>query len=96
MTSQNEVEIVSKTCTKCKITKELELFHKNKRKKDGRRSACKECRKNSVKDSEFKSVDQSHLLCTKCNRVITKAYKYRHEKTTKHKNKSSKCTPNSK
>ena len=32
-----------KTCTKCKQEKELTLFSKDKYKKDGRRSACKQC-----------------------------------------------------
>jgi hypothetical protein len=60
VTSQNQVETVSKTCTKCKISKQLELFHKNNRKKDDRRSICKECRRTPVKDSEYKTIDQSH------------------------------------
>jgi hypothetical protein len=38
-------KLSSKTCSKCKITKELELFYKNKRKKDGRHSTFNECRK---------------------------------------------------
>jgi hypothetical protein len=93
-TSSSEDEAVSKTCTKCKITKELELFHKNKRKKDRRRLTCKECRRTPVKDSEFKTIDQSHQLCIKCNKIITKVYKYRYEKTIKHKNNSNECIPN--
>jgi hypothetical protein len=34
-----------KTCTKCGRTLDLEMFHKNIRSKDGRKSTCKECRK---------------------------------------------------
>jgi hypothetical protein len=34
-----------KTCTVCKIEKELNLFNKNKNKKDGLNSFCKTCRK---------------------------------------------------
>ena len=86
VTLQKEI----KSCTKCKKTKQLELFHKNKSKKDGRRSTCKECRNVTVKHPEYKIIDQSHLLCTKCNTIITKAYKYRHLNTTKHKDKSQK------
>lgn len=32
-----------KTCTKCKVEKEVELFAKNKRKPDGINGTCKEC-----------------------------------------------------
>lgn len=32
-----------RTCTKCKITKELSAFYKSKDSKDGVRSVCKEC-----------------------------------------------------
>ncbi len=89
MTSRNELESASKSYTKCKITKQLELFHKDKSKKDGRSSTCKECWNTPVNDSVFKTINRLHLLCTKCNRMINKAYKYSHEKTTKHKNE---CT----
>ena len=34
-----------KTCTKCKIEKPFEAFHKNKHRKDGYHTECKECNK---------------------------------------------------
>lgn len=37
--------IVSKTCTKCKASKSLTEFHKDKSRLDGYRSHCKECYK---------------------------------------------------
>ena len=33
-----------KICSKCNIDKDLGEFHKDKSRKDGLRSACKECR----------------------------------------------------
>ena len=34
---------MNKTCTKCKITKDISMFYRNKAKKDGRQSHCKMC-----------------------------------------------------
>ena len=41
-----------KTCTKCKIEKHFEAFHKNKNIKDGYHYECKECQK--ARYREFK------------------------------------------
>lgn len=40
----------TRTCTKCKETKELSLFTKSKQRSGGRGSWCKECMNNHVKD----------------------------------------------
>jgi hypothetical protein len=42
----------TKTCTKCKITKELSEFHKRKTSKDGLQSKCKICIKTYYKDNK--------------------------------------------
>ena len=36
-------KIVSKTCSKCKTVKNISMFYRNKAKKDGRQTHCKEC-----------------------------------------------------
>ncbi len=38
-----------KTCSKCKFEKELDEFHRDKTKKDGRKSQCKNCANNNIK-----------------------------------------------
>ena len=43
-----------KTCSKCGTKKQLELFHKNVRAKDGRASACRECCCSSSRNSYHK------------------------------------------
>jgi len=44
-----------KTCTKCKINKELSLFGKHKCMKDGLRSSCKEC-ENKIASCSMKTI----------------------------------------
>lgn len=70
---------VTKTCIKCGQTKEHELFEKDNRNKDGRRNACKKCRKEAAKyynTAEKKRQELNKLLkseepplvktCTNC------------------------------
>ena len=40
-----------KVCIICKIEKPLTEFHKHKRRKDGYREQCKECRSNNFKEN---------------------------------------------
>jgi len=47
-----------KKCTKCKEEKPLEEFNKDKEKKDGRRSACKECSKQYYENNREKIIEQ--------------------------------------
>lgn len=47
-----------KTCTKCKIKKELGDFNKDKTRKDGLFPQCKSCKRNNDKKSYFKNRDK--------------------------------------
>ena len=48
-----------KTCTKCKETKPLEEYHKQKRAKSGRRSVCKLCRSIETKEYHQKNREKN-------------------------------------
>ena len=41
-----------KKCTKCNVNKPLECFNNDKYKNDGKKSHCKDCRKNKIDDNE--------------------------------------------
>ena len=58
-----------KACTKCSIVKRLEAFSRSKRKKDGRRSNCKEC---ATEESKLYRLENSEKI-KECNK------KWRHE-----------------
>lgn len=55
---------MSKACTKCGAVKELDLFHKNPARSDGRASWCKQCQhallKESRKDPKMKEKFQQY------------------------------------
>jgi very-short-patch-repair endonuclease len=60
-----------KTCTKCKHSKPLEEFYKDKQKTDGHGVKCKECYRKHNKELETKpKLEIVEKLCTMCN--ITK------------------------
>lgn len=49
---------MNKICYKCKIEKSSELFRKNKSKKDGLNSYCKDCYKYYEKNWSLKNKDK--------------------------------------
>lgn len=50
----------SKTCSRCKETKTLELFSKNSRMNDGKDYICKECRRMLAREYKYKNPDTAH------------------------------------
>ena len=63
-----------KTCTKCKCTKDISLFHKNKASSDGYRTICKDCiakyaKINAVTIAQYKKtwehINQEHIKIQK-------------------------------
>ena len=50
---------MKKECTKCKETKSVEYFNKNKRIKDGISKHCKQCQKDAFK--EYRKANKKHL-----------------------------------
>lgn len=68
-----------KTCTRCKVAKPLEEFHKEKNTKDGRRSHCRACIK--MANLEWQARDPEHARA--CWRKSYKKYynaEYQHKK----------------
>lgn len=76
----DSVEIIytkenSKKCTKCLETKIYENFNKDKTKKDGYHSTCRECEKNSkriYKENKINEMKKNNLQekeCFKCNKL---------------------------
>jgi len=63
--------MTSKICSKCNIDKDLGEFHRDKNRKDGHRSACKECINNKkpsvLKDKCNDLLSKNHKICSKCN-----------------------------
>ncbi len=64
------VEIIIKICTKCKVEKDLECFGKNKIRKDGLKSQCKECDKkyeeNNVENYVPNKLNLTYKKCGTC------------------------------
>jgi len=65
-----------KTCSKCKQTKVLDDFSKDKSTKDGYRCQCKECSKKKSKATKVKTEIQAedltiHKTCTVCKKVLS-------------------------
>lgn len=63
--------MTSKICSKCNIDKDLGEFHKDNNRKDGHRSACKDCINNKkpsvLKDKCNDLLSKNHKICSKCN-----------------------------
>lgn len=63
-----------KTCRNCKKEKELDLFPKDNRSKDGRASSCKECTNKKAKERRDKKLrinpkpipKDGFNFCTRC------------------------------
>lgn len=76
-----------KVCTKCKQWKPLEEYHKDKTKKDGRKSQCKECtNKTSIRRVEIK---EGMKKCTRCK--VWKPLEEYHKNKTKKDGRRSRC-----
>jgi hypothetical protein len=56
------MDIILKRCCKCKKKKELEFFSKNRNKKDGYASYCKECKKEEDKNYKPKKETLAERL----------------------------------
>lgn len=56
-----------KKCTKCGVEKELEEFHKNKNKKDGRQSYCIKCV--SIRKVEKEIFEEGYKRCFCCKEI---------------------------
>lgn len=64
--------MTSKICSKCNIDKDLGEFHKDNNRKDGHRSACKECRNNMMQSvvlncKRNELLSKNPKICSKCN-----------------------------
>ena len=62
-----------KTCTKCKLEKDVFEFHKDKYKKDGLRSECKSCQKEYREDNK-ELIKESKKKYYKVNKEKIKEY----------------------
>ena len=71
-----------KTCTKCKVEKDVVEFHKNKYKKDGLKSECKYCQK-EYREANKELIKERKKKYYKANKEKIKAYK---EATREHRN----------
>jgi len=50
----------TKICSKCRITKTIDSFHKSPRNKDGRAGLCKECAKVRARQHYHRNIDKIH------------------------------------
>lgn len=78
--------IATKVCTKCKIEKNFEYFHKNAAKKHGLESSCKDCKnkrkicvlcietidENFVKNYDITKYESLHGFCRNCRKKLHK------------------------
>jgi len=69
-----------KICSKCKIEKELNCFHRDKQKKDGFEFQCKECRKEYRKKNEQKIKERYQKNKEKKSEYAKEYYKNNKEK----------------
>jgi hypothetical protein len=60
---------VVKKCSRCQVTKQLSLFHKDKRNKDGHDTVCNEC--HSMKTKQYQKKNPEKLV-TKSKKWDTK------------------------
>jgi hypothetical protein len=58
-----------KTCTKCKIEKTYDEFHKNKTNPDGCVYSCKQCRSEGRKELSYE-VHVTEHQCSACKKVL--------------------------
>lgn len=63
---------MEKTCTICKLEKDVSSFNKNSSRKNGYRSECKDCRKKLTKEYRLKNVDKINEYNTLYRRGIKK------------------------
>lgn len=72
-----------KLCTSCNIFKEKTLFHKDKQKKDGLRSSCKECKSKQDKKWRENNKDHKKILTEKIKERSKTWYEANKEKIAK-------------
>ena len=86
MEKTNKVEMGKKTCSKCGVEKDVSLFYRSSKSKDGRTSSCKECQrepyrifhKNKKSKEATKILNDGCKTCVKCNKskVLSEFKKY--------------------
>ncbi len=59
--------IIEKICRLCNQTKQINEFNKSVCGKNGYANECKECRKVSRKQLNYKRIEEGTKLCNKCN-----------------------------
>jgi len=68
-------EEMTKKCSKCSTVKKYSEFNKDKTKKDGHHTTCKECEKEAkriYKERKLKEIEEANLQekeCYKCNKI---------------------------
>lgn len=72
-----------KKCTKCKEIKELSCFGNDKYKKDGKKSACKECYKVYDKNRYYSDVEGQRKRVKEYRDSLTKEQRYIANRNTK-------------
>lgn len=58
-----------KTCSRCKVEKPLEDFHRRARAKDGRETYCKDCRQSVNKEARAVPKPTGHV-CPRCQKPV--------------------------
>lgn len=69
--------MTTKICTKCKISKDISNFSKNKNYKDGYQNQCKDCFKQYTKDNK-KILSEKKKIYNKQNEDKIKEYRKKH------------------
>ena len=77
--------IMTKKCSKCKIKKDLSLFHKKKSVPDGLQYVCKSCHLENNRIWRAKNPKKYKLICTKNNDNPEKRYKKKIKQRTERK-----------
>lgn len=72
-----------KQCTKCKEVKELSCFGNDSYKKDGKKSACKECYKEYDKQRYVSDIEGQRARVKKYRDSLTKEQRYKANRNTK-------------
>jgi hypothetical protein len=61
---------ISKSCSECKVEKNLNGFHKSRSGLYGHNSICKDCRSKTRKELEYEAPLEGTKLCPKCEQTL--------------------------